>query len=108
MRISENPEDLLIVRISREILMFGFRAENAVRPFTLGRKNWLFCNTQRGASASSVVYSMIETAKANGLKPFEYLQFLFETLPNTSTGNLDNLLPWGQLVPAYCRIPDSH
>ena len=81
------------------------RAENAVRPFTLGRKNWLFCNTQGGAKASSVVYSIIETAKANGLKPFEYLEFLFETMPNTTTGKLDELLPWGAAIPEHCRMP---
>ena len=81
------------------------RAENAVRPFTIGRKNWLFCNTVKGARASSIVYSIIETAKANGLKPFEYLVFLFETMPNTTTGQLDALLPWGELVPEHCRLP---
>ena len=81
------------------------RAENAVRPFTVGRKNWLFCNTVKGARASSVVYSIIETAKANGLKPFEYLTFLFETIPTTTTSQLDALLPWGELVPEYCRMP---
>jgi transposase len=81
------------------------RAENAVRPFTIGRKNWLFCNTVKGARASSVVYSVIETAKANGLKPFEYLAFLFETMPNSTTGQLDALLPWGELVPEHCRMP---
>jgi transposase len=81
------------------------RAENAVRPFALGRKNWLFCDTVKGAKASSVVYSMIETAKANGLKPFEYLEFLFETMPNLTAGNLDSLLPWGDAVPDHCRMP---
>jgi len=48
------------------------RAENSIRPFVMGRKNWLFCNSQKGAKASSTIYSVIETAKANGLKPFEY------------------------------------
>jgi transposase len=81
------------------------RAENSIRPFVIGRKNWLFCNTQRGAQASSIVYSIIETAKANGLKPFDYLKFLFETVPNTSTGNLGKLLPWGEAVPVPCRLP---
>lgn len=81
------------------------RAENAVRPFAVGRKNWLFCNTVKGAKASSIVYSMIETAKANGLKPFDYLKFLFETIPNTTTGKLDAIMPWGELVPKYCRMP---
>lgn len=81
------------------------RAENAIRPFVVGRKNWLFCNTQRGAEASSMVYSIIETAKANGLKPFDYLKFLFETLPNSTTSQLPTLFPWGYAVPASCRLP---
>lgn len=71
----------------------------------IGRKNWLFCNTQKGARASSVVYSIVETAKENGLKPFEYLKLLFESVPNTSTGTLDRLLPWGEAVPDECRSP---
>jgi hypothetical protein len=81
------------------------RAENAVRPFTIGRKNWLFCNTVKGARVSSIVYSIIETAKANCLMPFEYLEFLFETIPDTTTSQLDVLLPWGELVPEHCRMP---
>jgi hypothetical protein len=79
------------------------RAENAVRPFAVGRKNWLFCNTVRGVGASAIIYSIIETAKTNGLKPFEYLRFLFETVPNTTTRKLDDLLPWGELVPECCK-----
>ena len=59
----------------------------------------------RGAEASAVVYSIIETAMANGLKPFEYLKFLFETMPNTTTGRIEELLPWGDAVPDYCRMP---
>jgi transposase len=81
------------------------RAENSIRPFVIGRKNWLFCNTQRGARASSVIYSLIETAKENGLKPFEYLKFLLETVLNTTTGELESLLPWGDAVPEGCRMP---
>jgi len=56
-------------------------AENAIRPFVIGRKNWLFSNTPRGASSSALLYSLIETAKANGHEPFKYLYFLFENLP---------------------------
>lgn len=80
------------------------RAENAVRPFALGRKNWLFCNTVKGAASSSIVYSIIETAKANRLKPFEYLEFLLEAVPSASVGKLDALLPWGGAVPEKCRM----
>ena len=81
------------------------RAENAIRPFALGRKNWLFCNSVKGATSSSVVYSVIETAKANGLLPFEYLKFLLESVPSASVGKLDALLPWGEAVPETCRTP---
>ena len=63
----------------------------------------MFCNTVKGANASSIVYSVIETAKENGLKPFEYLKFLFEVVPSTSIGTLDALLPWGDAVPDFCK-----
>jgi transposase len=81
------------------------RIENSVRPFAVGRKNWLFANTVNGAEASAVVYSIIETAKANGLKPFEYLEFLFEVLPNSKSSDLESLLPWGEAIPERCLMP---
>ena len=59
--------------------------ENAIRPFALGRKNWLFSGHPRGAEASANLYSLIETAKANGLEPNRYLRFLFENLPYAET-----------------------
>ncbi len=55
--------------------------ENAIRPFVIGRKNWLFSNTPRGAHASACLYSIVETAKANGLEPYHYLNYLFTHLP---------------------------
>lgn len=69
-------------------------AENAIRPLVVGRKNWLFSQTPSGAQASAAIYSLIETAKANGLSPYEYLQFVFETLPTLSKDDLGTLLPW--------------
>ncbi len=70
-------------------------AENAIRPFVVGRKNWLFSHTPSGAQASAAIYSLIETAKANGLSPYEYLQFVFETLPTLGEDDeLNTLLPW--------------
>lgn len=69
------------------------RAEDNIRPFVMGRKNWFFCNSQKGVRVSAVDYSIIETVKANGLKSFKYLRFLFETVPGTTTGVLDDLLP---------------
>lgn len=67
--------------------------ENAIRPFALGRRNWLFSGTPEGARASALLFSLIETAKANGLEPYRYLRFLFEKLPTTSVEDIYNLLP---------------
>ena len=55
-------------------------AERAVKPFVIGRKNWLFCNTPDGASSSAIIYSIIETAKANNLNPYEYLEQIFSNI----------------------------
>lgn len=60
-------------------------AENAIRPFVVGRKNWMFSGSPRGATASATIYSLIETAKANGLEPYRYLCYLFERLPHAKT-----------------------
>jgi transposase len=68
--------------------------ERAIRPFVLGRKNWLFSNTPRGAHSSAIIYSLVETAKANKLEPGLYLRYLFTKLPYASSKeNLKNLLP---------------
>jgi len=68
--------------------------ENAIRPFVIGRKNWLFADTVAGARASANLYGLIETAKANGIEPGRYLAHLFEVLPTiTSADQLDALLP---------------
>ena len=70
-------------------------AENAIRPFVIGRKNWLFSATPRGADASANLYSLIETAKANGLEPQVYLTRVFTDLPNaTNLDEIEALLPW--------------
>ena len=55
--------------------------ENAIRPFVIGRKNWLFSGSPRGAHASATIFSIIETAKANGLEPYRYLKYIFTKLP---------------------------
>ncbi|WP_444996928.1 IS66 family transposase [Aliikangiella sp. IMCC44359] len=69
------------------------RAERAIKPLVIGRKNWLFANTARGAQASATLYSLIETAKANGLIPFDYLNYLLTELPRATT-NIEALMPW--------------
>jgi len=68
--------------------------ENAIRPFAIGRKNWLFSQSVQGANASANLYSLIETAKANGLEPYAYLKRVFTELPNAETfDDIDKLLP---------------
>jgi len=69
-------------------------AENAIRPFVLGRKNWLFSTSVKGVKASANLYSLIETAKANGLEPYAYLRYLFAELPKAeSVEAIEALLP---------------
>jgi transposase len=83
------------------------RSERSIKPFVIGRKNWLFANTPRGAKASAITYSIIETAKENGLNPFHYLIYLFEKLPNLDLKDknaLDQLLPWSETLPPVCRM----
>ena len=68
------------------------RAENSIRPFVMGRKNWLFSNTPSGARASAIYYSLIVSAKENGLVPFEYLTKVFTEAPNGA--RVEDLMPW--------------
>ena len=75
-------------------------AENAIRPFVVGRKNWLFSATVPGAKASATLYSLIETAKANGLEPYAYLKQVFSELPKASSVEaMERLLPWNVTLP---------
>jgi len=60
-------------------------AENAIRPFAIGRKNWLFAGSPAGAHASATLYSLVETAKANNVEPYRYLRYVFERLPHATT-----------------------
>ncbi len=79
-------------------------AENAIRPFVIGRKNWLFSDSVKGVTASANLYSLIETAKANGLEPYAYLRYLFTQLPQAETVDaIEALLP-GTLDQDQIRI----
>lgn len=86
-------------------------AENAIRPFAVGRKNWLFSDTTKGAESSAVVYTLVETAKANGLDPHAYLLRLLKELPylgrNPSQDDLDTFLPWQPAAQAACAPPTA-
>ena len=80
---------------SGQLAIDNNRAERAIKPFVIGRKNWLFSNTENGANASAILYSLVETAKANGLIPFDYLRYLLEELPKEPE-DIDYLLPWNE------------
>ena len=70
-------------------------AENAIRPFVMGRKAWLFSDTPAGAEASARLYSLIETAKANAIEPYAYLRQVFTQLPKANTlADIEALLPY--------------
>lgn len=81
------------------------RAERSIKPFVIGRKNWLFANTPGGAQASAILYSIVETAKENGLDPYRYLAALLRELPNCPEEDWAELLPGGSRVPESCRCP---
>lgn len=87
-------------------------SERAIRPFTIGRKNWVLINSVKGAEASAVIYSLVETAKLNNLNVYRYLEHLLTELPeladekgNIDTARLDPLLPWSDQLPAQCHKP---
>ena len=83
-------------------------AERAIKPFVIGRKNWLFSDTPRGAEASAAIYSIVVTAKLNGLNQRAYLEWLLTEMPNddrlSEPGRIDRYPPWSDDVPASCRL----
>jgi transposase len=87
------------------------RSERSIKPFVIGRKNWLFANTPRGAKTSSIIYSIVETAKENGLNPSVYLEYVLDRLRSIDPRDrnaLDTLLPWSKAVQTALKpTPDS-
>ena len=84
-------------------------SERAIRGFCVGKKNWQMIDTINGAKTSAIIYSIVETAKANNLKPYDYVQYLLEEIPkhmdDTNCSFLENLLPWSENLPAEIRKP---
>ena len=88
--------------------------ERALRTFCVGKKNWLFFDSIRGAEASARVYSISETAKLNGLRPYHYFEYILTELPklcdkdgNIDSTKLDYLMPWSPDLPDECRKPQQ-
>ena len=108
LRYCLNQEPFLRVFLSDPLVpMDNNLAEQAIRPFTLGRKNWVNMYSTQGAQASAVIYSLVETAKANNLRVNEYLEYLLTELPShmddTDLSFLEDLLPWSEVVREKCR-----
>ena len=83
------------------------RAERTIKNIVIGRKNWLFTNTPEDAEASAIYYCIIETAKENGLNPYDYLKNVFEMLPNIKTSDpnfIAELMRWSETMQNICRI----
>ncbi len=84
------------------------QVENAQRSVVVGRKNWLFCDTPKGAEASVIAYSILETAKANGLNPEKYLMHIFLVMPDRFAKNpnadIEDLLPWNDEIVKKCKL----
>ena len=93
-----------------EIEISNNQVENAIRPIVVGRKNWLFCDTQAGANASVIVFTVLETAKANGLNPEAYLNHLLTVLPERFAADpqspVDDLMPWIKEMQKSFRASD--
>ena len=114
-RYAGNQREALSAFLSHgEVPISNNLAENAIRPFAVGRKNRLFCDTVKGAESGAIVYSMVETAKANGIEPYQYLHHILTELPNLekspSHDGLDSLMPWNPYVKQECnknRTPKS-
>lgn len=107
-----NQEEYLKVFLEDgEIAIDNNQTEGTIRPFTVGRKNWVMIDTVSGAKASAVIYSLVETAKANGLNPYYYFEHLLTELPKLKEFNspeeeavaMSRLLPWSEELPDICH-----
>lgn len=83
-------------------------AERAIRPVTVGRKNWLFCDSERGARAAAVLYTIVNTAKLNGLKVYDYLNWVFERIRRCDFNKMEDLVPWSEKIPKNIKLGGNY
>lgn len=105
---SFNQEKYLRVFLENgEVPLDNNAAERAIRPFCIGKKNWVMIDTVAGAESSAMIYSIAETAKANHLRPYYYFKYLLEEIPEHMEDHdmsfCKDLLPWSEKLPAECR-----
>lgn len=90
-----------------DVPMDNNAAEQSIKNFCVGKKNWLFCDTLSGAKSSAIIYSIVETAKANNLKVYEYMNHILSVLPehmeDTDYSFINDLLPWSEKIPEECK-----
>ncbi len=95
-----------------EVPMDNNAAEQSIRGFCIGKKNWVMIDTIAGAKSSAIIYSIAETAKANNLKPYDYFEYLLTEIPkhldDPDRSFLDDLLPWSPSLPENCRKPGKN
>ena len=107
-RYARNQEKYLRVFLTDgDVPIDNNASERAIRGFCIGKKNWQMIDTIHGAKSSAMIYSIVETAKANNLKPFDYVQYLLEEIPKHMNDKdcsfLEDLLPWSEKLPAGIR-----
>ena len=107
-RYARNQEKYLRVFLTDgDVPIDNNASERAIRGFCIGKKNWQMIDTIHGAKSSAIIYSIVETAKANNLKPFDYVQHLLEEIPKQMNDKdcsfLEDLLPWSEKLPAGIR-----
>lgn len=113
LRYCVNQEKYLKVFLDNaDVPIDNSASERSIRTFCLGKKNWMFHNTENGAKASALIYSISETAKLNELRPYYYFKYLLTELPkccdekgNIDPADLDYLMPWSESLPDECRKP---
>lgn len=93
--LDKNWDKLTVYTEDGRLCIDNNPAENAIRPFVIGRKNWLFSASVQGATSSANLYGLIKTAKANEKEPYQYLRYIFAALPKATTvEQVEALLPW--------------
>ena len=107
-RYARNQEKYLRVFLTDgDVPIDNNASERAIRGFCIGKKNWQMIDTINGAKSSTIIYSIVETAKANNLKPYDYVQYLLEEIlkhmDDRDCSFLENLLPWSEKLPAGIR-----
>lgn len=101
-------EDLLRFFEDGHIPLTNNLSERAIKPFVILRKNCLFCNTENGAEASSILMSIVQTAKMNLIKPDEYIKYVLDRIDDCNISKLDSLLPFNKELPSYLKYKNKN